>query len=191
MPNKSDLPDELAMAIGYALHEWSMVEEGLSYLFAGLTQMPDLKRPHLIMASIISFETRLAVTDTLVRHELLLEKQVLFWSKLSVKLSKSYKSRHQIAHFSLLSDYSSDNIRQKTVVAPFFSLGSALLGKNTELGVAEIKQKQQRFKELAEAVSWISRYLNMRRYSPEETHLQEPDLVLKIRAQLETERAES
>lgn len=174
-------PDELAKAVGYALHEWSMVENDLAHLFAGLLDAPGIETPHIIMASIASFEARLHLVNVFVTREPLLADQQATWGKLSNKITKAYRSRHQIAHFSFVSAYLDDE-RVSTVVQPFFSMGTIMLDRDIRLGVSEVTDKRRRFEAIREAVSWFARYLNMRRYSPEADHLPEPDLILHLQS---------
>lgn len=183
MAINSDTDADLARAVGFTLNAWSLVEEKLAVLFQGLLEHHRIETAFVIMATIVSFETRLAVVDALVQREPLLEDEIALWDKLKVKIGKGYKSRHQVAHFSFMYAWK-DNELSWTKLAPFYSFGGAILGNESLIGVAEIEQKRVRFKELEDALDWMGRYLNMRRYSSEVSLQPEPALIVHLRQQI-------
>lgn len=148
MANKSDTVDELAIAIGHALSAWTSVEMALADLFEQVSGLPTVKA-HILMASIVSFDARMAVCNALMNDSDDFRDVLPLWHKVGERILKGYKSRHQIAHFSFLGN------EQGVSISPYFSIGNAFLGKTKNLGVAEISHKRERFDELKTAVYWF------------------------------------
>lgn len=153
--------DELAIAVGHALSAWTGVELAMDNLFTEISGLSPNKA-HILMATIISFETRLAVCSAFMEAEPEMNDVLELWHKVATKLAKGYKSRHHVAHFTFLSTAKDGNT--SVTVAPYFSIGRAILGKNTEIGVAEINQKQAIFEELKDAVHWFWQLRLMRKH---------------------------
>src|SRR5262249_18766888 len=81
-------PDELMLALAYALEKWSRVEMSLSSLFEVLSDIPTQKKAHALFDSIISFEARLDVVTTLTGQEGLSVLDMETWNRCAAKLSK-------------------------------------------------------------------------------------------------------
>jgi hypothetical protein len=180
MPSKSDTTDQLARAIGYALSSWATVELALDNLFSTISGM-NKDKAHILMATIVSLETRVAVCNALMAVDDDLKDDFTLWTQVAGKVLKGYKARHQIAHFVLFGK--GDPTEPGATVAPFFSTGNIILGKHSTLGVAEINHKKARFDELATAVNWFWVRKLTRRVSGLEGHELESDLIRRLRSQ--------
>ena len=58
-------------------------------------------KQHEVFGSIISFEVRLAICSRFMAPSSLEEVEQRIWRKMSARLSKFYKKRHEIAHFAI------------------------------------------------------------------------------------------
>src|SRR5690242_15628672 len=92
---------ELWRNIGMALSTWSAVEIILSDLFANMVEMKNGNKAHALFATIISFETRLQVLDRLMTYEGVDPVEMEMWARMSARLSRYYKKRHELAHFGI------------------------------------------------------------------------------------------
>jgi hypothetical protein len=140
----------LLKAVGAALHNWSTVEIQLSTLFAALSDIPDQKKAHALFAAILSFEARLAVCDRLMELESLDELHGLMWTKMSARLSKFYKKRHEVAHFTI------GYVGDEEVINPFYTQEKWIFGKVRHLTVAQIRERSEKFIQLHMAVGWFA-----------------------------------
>src|SRR5687767_6446361 len=91
----------LLAAVAKALSVWTWVEFQLGLLFHVLAELKDSNRARAIFDGIISFEVRLSILDRLMALEKVDETEAEMWNRLSAKLSKFYKKRHELAHFGL------------------------------------------------------------------------------------------
>lgn len=182
MPRASDpQTDRLALAVGYALAAWASVENMLSFLFDELTDANHIDS-QIMMASIVTFDARVAICTNLInRHFEDDEVLRMIWTKLSEKLLSSYRSRHQIAHFSFVA--SSCNKLRVVRLVPFFSFGNIHLGKNQDgLGISEIEDKENRFLELGSSVLWFKETILCRRVPSLRSPPQDTSQVSLIRS---------
>src|SRR3954468_25002072 len=92
--------DALLSAVGSALSLWSFVELRLSSLFSTISGLEDEKKAHIMFAAVVSFEARLAMCDRLMELEDQPDLEKEMWNKFSARMSKFYKKRHALAHFS-------------------------------------------------------------------------------------------
>lgn len=169
----------LLKAVGAALHNWSLVEIQLSTLFAALSDVPDQNKAHAIFAAILSFDARLAVCDRLMKLENLDELHKEMWTKMSARLSKFYKKRHEVAHFTV--GYSGD----EEVINPFFTQEKWIYENVRHLTVAQIRERSEKFVQLHLAVHWFSNCAFKRRaqFPLEKAHRLDgggPPLVLRL-----------
>lgn len=176
MTKQSNNADELANAIGHALSAWTGVELAMDDLFTEISGL-DHAKARILTATIISFDTRLAICSAFMDAEPAMEEVLPIWHKVALKLSKGYKSRHHVAHFTFLSTTKDDKV--SVTVAPYFSVGRALLGKTTEIGIPEIQHKQARFEELKSAVHWFWAFRLRQKHGIEGPQL-ESDLIRQI-----------
>jgi hypothetical protein len=137
-------------AVGQALANWSVVEAQLSIVFGHASQMPKAKA-RALFDGIVSFEIRMAMLDAIMAIEGVDEIEAEMWARLSAKLSRSYKKRHELAHFTLAL-----NTPRGTAICPFFSYEKAHHGTLKFLTKSEIKLRANRFAHLSEMVSWFA-----------------------------------
>jgi hypothetical protein len=152
--------DAIHQAIGDGLDAWSVVERALESLFSTLTSA-DSWDAHLIMVSIVSFDARLKICNTLMgRHRK--NKVAKRWPTLFNKLSRKYPKRSELAHGSVV------NYNHRIVWIPYFSEGLMLRRyvvvedpDNAEpvhvLSAEEIVERAASFRKLASSVSEFSR----------------------------------
>jgi hypothetical protein len=144
--------DELAKAVGYALSAWQSVELGLSLVFDECSKIGDQKRSQMLMATIISIDTRMAVITSMFKFNA--DKTNLnMWNGLHLKIVREYKTRHKIAHFSFTSK--EKNGESRDVLTPYHSFGKWFQYDYRDLGVSEILDKKERYERLAGAVNWF------------------------------------
>ena len=142
--------DELFAAIGKALHEWSLVEMDMASLFASLGSLgSNQDNDHQLFAAVISFETRLSMLDTRVPQSLLGQTEQKMWVKFSSRLSKQYKKRHQVAHFTL------GRAQQDYIALPFLTTATIRNPTIPRLTVSQIKERTEGFKELKRVLEWF------------------------------------
>ena len=166
--------NQILYAVGSGLHSWSIVEIDLAHLFAALAK----SNPHELFGAIISFETRLAITDRLMSLNPLEELEREMWTKLSARLSKFYKKRHELAHFTL------GQKDERDVIYPFLTTANMRQPGKPCLDESQIQERIDRFMELSAALEWFSKIVVRRRMPLEAvrlTPLEEPPLVARLR----------
>jgi len=158
MPTSSTkaLTDTIHQAIGNALDAWSRVEHSLESLFVALTSA-DVWDAHLIMASIVSFDARLKICNTLMGRHRKNFKTVERWDALYNKLDRKYRKRSELAHGSVV------QLNDKTVWIPYYSTGQSMremvlkppeeVGLPPHLSTKEIEERALGFRKLAGALS--------------------------------------
>ena len=175
-----DSPEEtdLLRAVGAGLSNWSIVELQLSKLFAILSGM-DQEKAHLVFDGIISFEIRLGICDRLMATEDVDEIEAEMWGRLSAKLTKFYKKRHELAHFSLSS------LDGKSSIMPFLTYEKMFSATATRLDAKQIRERSRKFIELHLAVLWFYQWASIRRLQELGSARPvpvEPSLVPQLRA---------
>ena len=175
-PNPEDAP---LRAIGAALSNWSLVELQIASLFSTLSSIPDQRKSYAIFDGIVSFEVRLGLCDRLMEFETVDEVEAEMWRRLSARLGKFYKKRHQLAHFSMIQE-NDGNI----TISPFFNWTKLNDGGGARLSVEDIRMRSDKFIELHMAVCWFIQRAVYRLAEPspvELLDLQEPPLVPRLR----------
>ena len=152
----ADSTDELFSAIGGALHQWSGVEFALSGLFEIISGIPNPKKSNAVFDTIISFETRVDVTNSLMAFETLSDLDRETWNRFALKLKKKYKKRHEIAHFTILPN------AEVAALSPFYTFGTELRDEVKTLSPKEIRDRKESFASFHLAVNWF-KYEAMRR----------------------------
>ena len=170
---------ELFRAIGAALHNWSLVEMQLSGLFSTLSDIGDQKKSHALFDAIISFETRLAMCDRLMAFESADEVEAETWSRMSARLSKFYKKRHELAHFTMVA------WAKEPAISPFLTFEGMFSDQPRLLNLAQVRERSAKFIELHMAIGWFNATAFMRRgkhepFPPPDPA--EPPLVPRLRA---------
>jgi hypothetical protein len=115
-----------------------------------------------------------------MQHEAIYGLESEMWAKLSAKLSRSYKKRHELAHFSINFDAA-----EKPVISPFLTDSKLISGTVRHLTLEQIRERSQKFIELHMAVAWFSQRAFWRRAQPDKDPPQdspEPQLVTRLRA---------
>lgn len=171
--------NDLLAALGEALHNWSSVEIQLATLFYTLSEIPRVDKGHAVFSAIVSFETRLDVVDRLVAMFPSSEIHKLKWAKLSSRLSKFYKKRHELAHFSLGSD------KDLQTINPFFSLDQYISRNVRHLTLSQVMERGDKFMELQAALHWFDQYYSIALQGYDEdriSNLQVPPLLIQIHA---------
>ena len=166
----------LLRAVGAALSNWSLVELQLSGLFCNLSRI-EQRQARAIFDGIISFEVRLGICDRLMAFQPVSELEAEMWTRLSARLSKFYKKRHELAHFSVLHSDSG-----AVAIAPFLT-SAAIGGKVRELSTDQIRERSGKFIELHMAVHWFATraFHGSSRPPAESPDPQEPPLVPRLR----------
>ena len=130
-------------------------------LFVGLTSA-DRWDAHLILVSVVSFDARLKICNTLMgrRRKLKTARQ---WVALYNKLSRKYPKRSELAHGTAV------QINDKVRLVPYFTLGQTMkryVGKDAKdvepirgLSPREIRERAKSFRTLAVALGTFSRDL--------------------------------
>ena len=182
--------DHILLAVGQALKQWSAVETGIAALFAILCGFKDEMKAHRIIDAIISFDTRLDVTDALMGQEDIAPLEMETWKKLVLKLRKQYKKRHEVAHFSIVNTitHGVDNLR----LSPFLTYGHFARDDLRYITEEEIHARRKGFGDLFLALVWFQDAAYRRRGPRPGTPMQETPLIVHLKelaAQTLEERA--
>lgn len=110
-------------AVGKALDAWTKVEIAIEPLFACLSDADELKAK-IAMASIVSFQARLDVCNSLVAQSHASRELRLKWHAITKRMSKKYKRRNEIAHFSVIDWRNADTGAITTCLIPYWTSGS-------------------------------------------------------------------
>lgn len=172
--------DLASVAIGHALAGWSTVEIGLARLFCIMSDIPKMDTALAVVDTIVSFEIRLQVCNSLMRIEAASELEKCMWEKFSAKLMKLYKRRHRIAHFSFVRR--SDKLGDfRGYIGPFFN-NSAIVSEDVELlGVPEIEELDKRFMQARVTTHWFLGEAAKRRGVSDLLIRPEPEQVQNLR----------
>jgi hypothetical protein len=169
--------------VGGALAAWSKIEVRLNLLFGVLSGIEDRAKAGGIMDVILSFEVRLAICDKLMALEVTDPFELEMWARLSARIRKFHRKRHQIAHFSLVAGGERDGFHVPQI-SPFFSYEKWVTEKARYLSRQQIEERLLKFIEIDDAVDWfLMRALERAR--PEEYPMpdsEEPPLIPRIRA---------
>lgn len=175
-----DSPEALALltAVGKALADWSGVELQMCSLFQGVSDLPDLDKSRAIFDGVISFEVRLAILDRAMAFEKTDQVETEMWQRMSARLTKFYKKRHELAHFALMSD------GERSAISPFLTLDQWTKGAHRHLDLHQIKERDAKFGEIFNAMGWFIGRAKQRRNIPLSGHEPidpEPPLVPRLR----------
>lgn len=164
--------------VGLSLSTWSQVERSLTHAFAVVSGM-EARKAIAMFDSVISLEIRLAMLDRLMQFETHDEVEAEMWERLSVRITKSYKKRHELAHFTIAT-----NLKGEWGVSPFLTFDKMFDPARTVLTQEVIRERHQRFFLVSEAIDWFKDRALVRRGQPPEGPLREsaePQLVPQLR----------
>jgi hypothetical protein len=137
---------QLLALVGLALSSWSQVERSMTALFVQISRM-DVIRAIALFDGIVSFEVRLAILNRLMTFEDLSELDQETWVRLSKRLAKFYKRRHQLAHFGV-----GGNDRGEWTISPFLTYDNMHEGKRIHLTQGEVSERNGEFVQLSLAL---------------------------------------
>lgn len=155
-----------------------MVELALSNLFAQISNSQDQNRAHALFAAILSFDARLAVCDRLMGLETLSDLDREMWAKMSARLSKYYRKRHELAHFTI------EPTEKAPRISPFYTYDKFIHETERYLTEADIRVRSEKFVELHMALGWFATEAFVRRSkmkSIQSRENEEPPLVPRLR----------
>lgn len=174
-----DLPDgvELLTTISLALANWSSVELELTVLFKAISELHNHKKANALFDGIISFEIRVGICDRLMAFEKIDPIEGEMWARMSAKLTKYYKKRHELAHFSIIEQ---NGVHKLT---PFVTVEKLIDGFQTTLDTQQVIDRADKFKDLQKAVAWFSNRALVRHGFRESPQQEEPErpLVAQLR----------
>lgn len=171
-------------AVGQALNNWSIVELQMTTLFDILADMRNNSKARALFESVISFEVRLAMLNKMMAFEDLETEDARIWKKLSSKLTKTYKKRHEVAHFTILA--SGETVH----ISPFLTWEAFHADTHRLLSKDEILARGDKFIELAAAINWFRDQAIVRRSRGElstEILREPPPLVAQLRSAVQAD----
>lgn len=174
----------LLSAIAGALAAWSKVEMKLALLFGIISTIPDRAKANAVFDAVVSFDARLAICDRLMPLQQFSELELEMWARMSAKLRKSYKKRHEVAHFTLGFDDIAKDGFNKPLIMPYFTWEKWLSRNAPTLDRSQVEERLQKFTEIEAAVQWFA-LLAIAIEKPTELHElehEEPPLIPHIRA---------
>jgi hypothetical protein len=192
--------EELAAGAGLALAQWSVVESMLSFVFVATLdrsskpagegmilwedELPQRRIYTAVISSVISFEVRVDMVSTAVAESDLRKDLKRLWPGIAARLKKSYKSRHEAAHFIFDQIHGTDG-SVKLLLAPFPSIVVTLEAKR--LNRQELDRKASRFQELGDALRWFWSAIEIQRRRDKGPRGPAPALIQRVRQSLETQ----
>lgn len=177
--------DLLAMSAGQALSTWTQIEYYTSYIFSSISGMADEENALLVMKSIISFDTRLAIIDTVFSRSAHTNDLKTIWDRLSVRIRGQSRERNQVAHFQIFTLWEFSNIGggPEAVFVPFHSPADAFKDLPKRLTVEQILEMRDRWQQLALAAQWLNRQVEPPKpYFDVKPHIPEPPIINELRA---------
>ena len=153
MKNSRQL-ETLSIAVGSTLHAWSVVEVEVSHLFMIMHSRAwnDFSHPlRAAFEAVISFEARLGMIKASVAADAdIPEAYEVLFNALHKKLIKSYRKRHEIAHFMFVGRDCKDG--SEYFLRPFFRWEAFEKNKGVELNEKQIMERRDSFIRLIERV---------------------------------------
>jgi hypothetical protein len=127
---------ELFAAICYGLHHWSNLEFFLSQLFMELHDVDTLNQTVMqhVIDQVISLEVRLSMIDVTVKNDTRISEDFrTAWNSTKHSVTRKYKNRHKLAHFSIVENRVNDQ-KPFAEIYPFYTV-SKLRTKGLEQGL--------------------------------------------------------
>lgn len=178
-------PDEqaqkFAQAVGFTLHNWSMVEIQLGRLFALLSDMPDSRKAHALVDAVVSFEVRLALVNVMIASENCDDADKGIWQKVSERIRQAYKTRHSIAHFSMMGHTRKDG-SEEIKFHPFLTSHKVEQRTQKSLPIEHIHAFSAKIRdEIIPSLDWFCDEARQRRGLPRERSPQVPPPIAHLR----------
>lgn len=149
----------------------------LAKLFQGIVGWPNAN-PHTLFNAVINFDTRLTLCDRALEAAQFDPVEREMWNKLSARLSKFYKKRHELAHFTVR------GAGKDVAIYPFLTTANWRDENLPKLTAPQIAERITKFRELSEALEWFARLMprtRMPHQRPMLSPLEEPPLVVRLR----------
>ena len=143
---------EILAAAGYCLERWTCVENHLEILYSTVSGMKKEPYAQIILASIVSFEVRLALCHAAMSLTKTTARQKEIWNWLYNRLTKGYKKRHEVAHFRLVYYHS----LKRWELTPFYSFGRHYEVTEHGLTVRQIEERAAIFNHLGADLFWFA-----------------------------------
>jgi len=144
----------LYAAVGECLHAWSIVEAELTTLFVVMHERAWNDFDHPLRAAfeaVISLEARLGMIKATAEADAALrDSYPAHWTKLQSKLLKSYRKRHEVAHFTLVGRIRGAS--RTHLIRPFFKWKDFNDQAGVELDLKQIEERKVAFYALTERV---------------------------------------
>lgn len=183
LPVSADEGNELFAAIGFALAKWTKVELNVNLMFGVLSRISDTRRIGAITDGIVSFTVRLSLCDRLIELEDFPELEKEMWCRLSAKVLKFYKKRHEIAHFNVIAQPREGRLAQP-MLSPFLSYEKWMLQTAKYLSTSQVTERGNTFEQISLALNWFLGFV-VHLIQPEicpTLNPEEPALIPHIRA---------
>lgn len=175
--------DRLAMSAGYALSTWTQIEYYISLLFQNISGIADEETALILMSSIISFDARLTVIDTVFSRSAHSDDFKLIWERLSSRIRVQARQRNQVAHFQIISlfEYGKPGGPQ-AVFVPFHTPADAFKNLPKRLTIDQIVEMRNTWQHLANAAQWLNRQVEPPKpYFTVQLDIPEPPLINELR----------
>lgn len=149
--------EEIYQAVGECLHAWGNVETDITHLFMLLHGHSWNVFDHPLRAAfeaVISFEARLSmIRATISADHTISSDYSAHFHTLQSKLTKSYRKRHEVAHFVLIGRGSTNSPVQSHAIRPFFNWNDFTNNVGPELNLKQIQERRKSFFDLSERIS--------------------------------------
>jgi|GEM_PF-6512452 len=173
--------NELLASIGSCLNAWSKVEDEVTQLFMLIHGQPwnDFRHPlRAAFEAVVSLETRLSMIKASVGADAVLsECYAPHFNTLYNKVMRSFRKRHEVAHFSLVQRDGSKGSRV-ILARPFFNWAKFEDNLGVELDAKQIAERQNGFLSLCLKVQQHRQYVGDKKGLPSGHFAQAGDLVL-------------
>ena len=180
----NDATAELQLAVGECILAWALVEALLSQVFAEVQRGLDASVSHAVLGAVRSFDARLKMISEAfnVRFPHPDQPPRTDWKLLYNYLSASNTQRNQVAH-ALMIGLGGDD----PVLEPYF----IVTAPKPHLRAKDVRDRTARFNELGDALTpwFVGELMDRRGARPPQWPRQVPDLVLRLRAEVDRNRA--
>jgi hypothetical protein len=172
---------ELLASIGSCLNAWSKVEDEITQLFMLIHGYPSSDYRHPLrraFEAVVALEARLSMIKASVSADQLLSRCYSHhFNALYNKVTRSYRKRHEVAHFSLV-HREGENGEWKILARPFFNWAAFQDNLGAELEPQQIEERQNSFLRLCLRIQQHRQYVGGKKGLPAEHFARAGDLVL-------------